>query len=185
LSEARKDEFGALRSITREDQIKTVVVLGASPGEYSTDALLAGAVENRRKPSVFCISRSTSLATTGRNRSTHNDAVRWFPLSRSRERISATLQDTVKMILDEVQNHGIDFVAVNVSELREHAAPACALPCLRRAGVVILEHLDSSPAYKVFGELHADPSYVLTCYNPSAHGGYAVFKKAALRKEPS
>jgi hypothetical protein len=185
LSEARKDSFfGVLQSVTREDQINTVVVIGATPGKYSTEALLAGAVENRRKPRVFCISRSNSLPITGRNRSTHNDAVRWYPLSRTAGRTSATLEETVKMVLDQVQNDGIDIVAVNISELREHAAPACALPCLRRAGVIILEHLNSSPAYKAYGELRADPSYVLTCYNPSVHGGYAVFKKASPREEP-
>jgi hypothetical protein len=52
------DFFAALRFIARNAKIKTILEIGASSGEGSTEALAGGIVENREKPTLFTLEAS-------------------------------------------------------------------------------------------------------------------------------
>lgn len=54
--EIKNDEFyAAIEQIVREENIKTVLEIGSSSGEGSTEALVRGIRENPNKPKLFCM----------------------------------------------------------------------------------------------------------------------------------
>ena len=59
--EIKNDEFYvAIEKIAREEDIKTVLEIGSSSGEGSTEALVKGISANSNKPKLFCIEVSQS-----------------------------------------------------------------------------------------------------------------------------
>ncbi|MBH8556283.1 FkbM family methyltransferase [Nostocaceae cyanobacterium CENA357] len=54
--EIKNDEFyAAIQRIAREEDIKTVLEIGSSSGEGSTEAFVTGLRENPNKPTLFCM----------------------------------------------------------------------------------------------------------------------------------
>ena len=54
--EIKNDEFYvAIAKIAREGEIKTVLEIGSSSGEGSTEALVKGLLNNPNQPQLFCL----------------------------------------------------------------------------------------------------------------------------------
>ncbi|MGB3691781.1 MAG: hypothetical protein WA999_03565, partial [Spirulinaceae cyanobacterium] len=54
--EIKNDQFyGAIEKIAREADIKTVLEIGSSSGEGSTEAFVRGLKDNPNQPQLFCL----------------------------------------------------------------------------------------------------------------------------------
>jgi hypothetical protein len=185
-SDARTDEFfGALRTVAREEHIKTAMVIGAAPGKYSTEAFLAGAIENPCKPRIFCICCSSRRPLAGRPRSASDRGIEWYELPHRTEAASCGLDETVGIVLDESNTERFDLIMIDASEMRQHAGNTAALRRLRGASVVVLKDLSCTASYAVYSALCADSAYVLAHHSPSVHSGYAIFRKASPTEDHS
>ncbi|PMB30759.1 glycosyl transferase family 1, partial [Fischerella thermalis CCMEE 5208] len=80
--EIKNDEFYAiLQRITREENIKTVLEIGSSSGEGSTEAFVTGIRHNPHKPILFCMEVSKTRFTELKKRYENDDFVKVYNLS--------------------------------------------------------------------------------------------------------
>lgn len=80
--EIKNDEFYAtLQRITREENIKTVLEIGSSSGEGSTEAFVTGIRHNPHKPILFCMEVSKTRFTELQKRYENDDFVKVYNLS--------------------------------------------------------------------------------------------------------
>lgn len=80
--EIKNDEFYAtLQRITREEDIKTVLEIGSSSGEGSTEAFVTGIRHNPHKPILFCMEVSKTRFTELKKRYENDDFVKIYNLS--------------------------------------------------------------------------------------------------------
>jgi glycosyltransferase involved in cell wall biosynthesis/predicted O-methyltransferase YrrM len=67
-AEIKNDEFyAAIQKIAKEEDIKTVLEIGSSSGEGSTEAFVTGLRQNPNKPILFCIEVSKTRFTELKN----------------------------------------------------------------------------------------------------------------------
>jgi len=179
ISARRNDElFRAIQDLAREEDIKVVLIIGAALGEGSTEALLAGARENKSKPSVFCIS-TQQHRFLNRRRPPDVPVVKWY-------RLSAYCPETLPQELDRIVNKTMaenqisfpDFLLIDGSELIDQLAGTGSLSKeLHGARFVVLDDIDRRYNHENYNELLRDSNYVLVEHNPGLRNGYAIFEK--------
>jgi tetratricopeptide (TPR) repeat protein len=180
LSESKNDEFFcAIRDLTREEDIKAALIIGAALGDGSTEALLAGVLENKNKPSVFCINASRHRFINLRRTLSNFPTMKWYELSSSsRKNVNEELRNTVNQI--KAQNH-IDFfdvVLIDGSELRHQLHVAGVLDKeLFKANFIFLDDINGVHNQKNYERLLRKSNYVLVDQNPGLRNGYAIFEK--------
>ncbi len=80
--EIKNDEFYAIiQRIAREEDIKTVLEIGSSSGEGSTEAFVTGMRQNPNKPILFCMEVSKTRFTELKKRYENDDFVKVYNLS--------------------------------------------------------------------------------------------------------
>lgn len=80
--EIKNDEFyQAIQRIAREENIKTVLEIGSSSGEGSTEAFVTGMRHNPHKPILFCMEVSKARFDELKKRYKHDDFVKVYNLS--------------------------------------------------------------------------------------------------------
>ncbi|MBD2360726.1 FkbM family methyltransferase [Anabaena minutissima FACHB-250] len=80
--EIKNDEFyAAIQSIAREEDIKTVLEIGSSSGEGSTEAFVTGMRHNPNKPILFCMEVSKTRFTELNKKYENEDFVRVYNIS--------------------------------------------------------------------------------------------------------
>ncbi|MFB2771714.1 glycosyltransferase family 4 protein [Pelatocladus sp. BLCC-F211] len=80
--EIKNDEFYAtIQRIAREENIKTVLEIGSSSGEGSTEAFVTGMRQNPHKPILFCMEVSKTRFTELKKRYENDDFVKVYNLS--------------------------------------------------------------------------------------------------------
>jgi hypothetical protein len=185
LSESKNDEFFKLiRDLTREEDIKTAVLIGAVTGEGSTEAFVAGALENRNMPSVFCISGSRRGLING-GRVANSSRLKWYdiPLGHYPHDLSEHLEKTIKQIKHDHHINCFDVVLIDSSTLSRQGPAKCELYSeLQGSKLIILNNINSSDSYHIHSQFLAEPTYVLIACNPGLRDGYAVFSK--IGREP-
>ncbi|MBD2344442.1 class I SAM-dependent methyltransferase [Anabaena subtropica] len=80
--EIKNDEFyAAIQRIAREEDIKTVLEIGSSSGEGSTEAFVTGLKDNPNKPILFCMEVSKVRFTELKNNYKNQDFVKVYNVS--------------------------------------------------------------------------------------------------------
>uniref|UniRef100_UPI001F0140D4 FkbM family methyltransferase n=1 Tax=Nostoc sp. CMAA1605 TaxID=2055159 RepID=UPI001F0140D4 len=80
--EIKNDEFYAvIQSIARNENIKTVLEIGSSSGEGSTEAFVTGMRQNPNKPILFCMEVSKPRFQELENRYKNDDFVKVYNIS--------------------------------------------------------------------------------------------------------
>jgi hypothetical protein len=173
LSERKNDEFfHTIRTLAREEDIKTVLIIGAARQEGSTEALLAGAAENKNKPFVFCIG-------TSKRSQWSSPSIKSYGLSSTTsDGLLEELQRTVEIIMKENEISCFDLLLIDRSELSNQLLDRNILSRqLCEAKFVLLEDINSSGAWKSYDQLRQDATFVLVDENPDLRGGYAIFER--------
>jgi hypothetical protein len=180
LSASKNDEFfQAIRDLTRDKDIKTVLVIGAALGECGTEALLAGVVENGNKPSVFCISGSRHRLISLRRTLPSYSAVKWYGLSSSSpQTLREELGRTVKKIKDENDINFFDVLLIDGSKSNHQlVANGAVKKELCKAGFVMLHDINNIYNHENYDRLLKSRDYLLVDENPGLRNGYAIFEK--------
>jgi hypothetical protein len=179
LSQMKNDEFfEAIARITREADIKTAVVIGAAIGEGSTEAFLAGILENEKKPSVFCINGSTRRFAKLEKRFMNHAGIKFYGISCScAEQFEEKLAKTLKRIKEENERKSFDAVLIDGSELNNHWTINSEVSVeLRGVGFIFLDDINTFCNYKNHNRLLKDPNYALVAQNVELRNGYAIFE---------
>ena len=176
ISESRNDEFyKSMRELMRDEEIKTALAIGAVIGESSTEAFLAGAQENERKPSVYCISNSKRRYV---KRKITKPIAKWYKLSFSRsEELTEDLEKTIENIKKDNQIKSFDAVLIDGSELKNQFTSDALEKELHSTQFVLLDDINSRFNHQELKGFLRDSSFSLVTYNPDLRNGYAIFKK--------
>ena len=188
LSGSRNDEFfHTIQDVTQEEDIKTALVIGAALREGSTEALLAGALENQNKPSVFCIGASRRRFIGGGRISPKPAVVKWYELSSSPTAPhDKELERTIIKIKKENQITCFDVLLIDGSELGDRVAGGCTVANeLYGARFVFLDDINSSDNRDNYDRLLKSPMHFVLDQNPGLRNGYAIFEKDAPTKGES
>ncbi|MEH2312106.1 MAG: class I SAM-dependent methyltransferase [Nostoc sp.] len=80
--EIKNDDFyAAIQKIAKEEDIKTVLEIGSSSGEGSTEAFVTGLRENPNKPTLFCMEISKKRFTKLKENYKSEDFVKCYNIS--------------------------------------------------------------------------------------------------------
>ncbi|MEH1848380.1 MAG: class I SAM-dependent methyltransferase [Nostoc sp.] len=80
--EIKNDEFYlAIQKIAREEDIQTVLEIGSSSGEGSTEAFVTGLQENPNKPTLFCMEVSKTRFTELKKKYENDSFVKCYNIS--------------------------------------------------------------------------------------------------------
>ena len=181
LSQDKNDEFfHAVQVRMQEDEIRTVLVLGAAPAERCTQAVLAGIAQNNCNPRVFCIGVPSTTTAKAERESRHASAVTWFRMTCSpATEFREELQTLVENIKAEHQIASFDAIVIDSSELERRGDSADIVEReMYKAKFVFLEDINGVFAHGNYDRLLMHPSYSLLDRNSELRNGYAIFEKS-------
>ena len=184
VSAMRNDEFyQTIHSLTREEEFRTALLVGALAGKGSTEAFLTGALANPNKPSVFCVKGSKTHWFGFKSRHPSNTAIKWYDLAASSKQISGQLKQIVERIKCDNHIESFDVVLIDSSTFRD---PLVICGELERevsaANFVLLEDINHLGSQETYFQLLREPQYTLVAENPGLRDGYGVFKRTDSRK---
>ena len=186
LSEMRNDEFlKSSRTLAAKAEINTALLLGAAHGEGTTEAFLAGIMENPRKPSVFCINGSSTRRFLKLQKAFAGSTCAKFHgiSASSQEEFSSEIQRVFKTCNQGSQKIHFDAVLIDGSEF-DYELPACGeLIELQSAKIVLLDDINTLNNFDNYNALLSNPTYCLSAHNPGLRNGYAIFEKVLQPKE--
>jgi hypothetical protein len=183
LSEMKRDEFfGEVRQLVRDEEIRRAAVIGAARGEGTTEAFLAGILENQNRPRVLCVNGEGRPLRQLEEAFARSGRVSCAPLAPSPSGDLAPAISRALRTLDADGRSRIDVVVVDGSALSPATAAAGGLDReLHRARFVVLDDINEAYNREHHAGLLRDPDYVLVAQNPGLRNGYAIFKRAAPR----
>jgi tetratricopeptide (TPR) repeat protein len=183
LSAARNDDlFQIIEELSREEDITTVLIVGARPGVGSTEALMAGLRQNANKPSAYCLTDSSRTAT------------RWFPrlpissIGCMWYTIASVLSGTaLKLTIDSIKLennlNSFDLVLVDGSELGFDVNVSRELRSeFLSARFVVLDDINLLPNGESHNTLLRDPRFVPVDQNPHLRDGFSIFKQMSAER---
>jgi hypothetical protein len=180
LSKMRNDEFFTLlENVSREEEIKTVLVIGAAKGEGTTEALLTGIQANRTKAVAFCLN-GLGPRLAGREKTGRNDRVgKWYRASASSpEGGVEELAKSIRSIKELNRIDSFDAVLIDGSEVQDQKSMDPTLvEELDRARFVLLDDINKWYNYQIHERLLQDANFELVACNPGWRNGYAFFKR--------
>ena len=180
---ARNDEFvHAIHELALNEEFKAVLIIGATRRSDSTVALLAGALENRTKPHVFCISYSCERFSSLGRTVLKQGAVKWYrpSASTSRRDPSAELEKLIQKIKKDNQLDYFDAVLIDGSELEDQVTiTGLVRNELHAARFVLLDDINKAGNYQNHDGLLRDSTFLLVDHNPGLREGYSIFKKGS------
>jgi hypothetical protein len=180
FSEMKNDEFfAAIQKLTRAENFRNALVIGAAVGGGSTEAFLAGVQENENMPHVFCIGRSTRRFVNLKKSLANSPVVRWYRFqSCSSENRSKRPENTVKDIKENNQIIFFDALLINGSRVMHKNTLSDDIKNeIHQAKLVFLENINSQYNYLNTDEMLRDPNFILVSHNPELRKGYAIFKR--------
>jgi len=180
LSNRKSDHlFSAVQGLAQDEDVKTALIVGAASQEGVTEAVLAGALENRNKPSVFCISGPRPQSVGSDAILPNRSGVKSYRLADSSpETFSAQLEETVRKIKEENQINCFDVLLIDGSELGRQSEGNGALDKdLADARFVVLNDISGVYNHRNYSGLLNNSQYVLVDHNPALRDGYAIFEK--------
>jgi hypothetical protein len=184
FSEMKNDDyFVAIQRLARDENIRNALVVGAYVGGGSTEAFLAGAQENEKMASVFCLSGSRRRFVRLKKSFANFPFVKWYRLqSFFSENPPEEPEKTVKNIKEENQITYFDAVLIDGSRVIDQNSLSEEIEKeIHEAKVVILEDINAQYNYLNNDEMLKDPNYILVDHDPELRNGYAIFKKINLQ----
>ncbi len=177
VSERRKGEFCyAVESLMRVEDIRTALVIGADVTEGGTEALLAGALENKNEPCVFCITEKRRVSGLPRALADY-PAAKWRGVSSSAPEGLGNLETVIKDIKSANQIDVFDVILIDGSELKHKGGSNDVLSKeLASARLVLLDDINGAYNYQHYDRLLRNPDYVVIDQNPSLQEGFAIFR---------
>jgi hypothetical protein len=179
----KKDEFFcAIQKLTREEDIKTALVIGASAGKGSTQAFLSGIRENPNKPTVFCVNTSTPQFIKLQKRYASDSFIRCYDVSSvSLEHIpSEKTENGIKKIKQEHEINFFDVLLIDGSEFSDFAES----DELYKSRFILLDDINTFHNYKNYQKLLTEPNYKMVIQNICLRKGYAIFQRVSNNKLP-
>jgi|HubBroStandDraft_6_1064221.scaffolds.fasta_scaffold37012_3 hypothetical protein len=179
--------FQAIQDLVRGDNVRSVLIIGASADRTCTKAVIDGVLNNPHQTLVYCI-RCTGQPLAAAFPASKGASVQWQSLSdHSSELCSEALEQTIAKIKREAQIDAFDIVVVDGSQITHALAVSKQMNDeLRSAGCVVLEDVHTVENHLAYAGLLDDPEFRLTRYNCDLPTGYAVFEKeqiAGLRED--
>jgi hypothetical protein len=153
------------------------LIVGAVNEDGSTQAFLAGASENEKKPVVFCVGHP-GRQNPDQNQDQGNDRyVIWYGVTlKDVDRAHEDIIDTIALIRER---HGVTrFDAVLIPKLSQDGGtiPASTVSgVVQDARVIMLDAINIPSNYATFQSLLNNRNYCLSAYNIELRDGYAIF----------
>src|SRR5262249_55452614 len=160
----KSDEFFKIvHGLARDEQIRTALVLGAAVGDGSTEAFLTGALQNRNKPRVFCMSISNRRWLKLRMSSAAKPSIDWRQIHADcREVFTAELERQIEEIKKSNQIDRFDAVLINSSGFKEQSLARNDLyKHSRQTALVIMDNTSDLDSFHNRQALLDDDNYVL------------------------
>lgn len=178
LSEMRNDEFfHAIQKLAEEEDIEKVLIIGASAGRGSTEALITG-IRGKQNIDIFCVNTINPRFTKLNKLYTKSPCIKFFTFPSSSSTIfSDALENIIKIIKQESQINAFDAVLIDGSEFNFSFN---STEYIAGAQYILLNNISTPQHGKNHFDLLFDPSYVLVCQNPCLRGGYSIFQKVSL-----
>jgi hypothetical protein len=180
FSAIQSDEFlTRIRKLVREEDIKTAIGIGCVAGKGSTEAFLAGLLENELQPAIFC------LAAPGHG-APNQDTARAGPANVKWLRVDPAAAPTppeqlaaaVKRLRDECRLEAFDAVFVDGAAFAQASDSGGFLDeLLRRSRVVILDDTSVLVNFENRQRMLADADFLAVADDPGLRDGYAMFRK--------
>jgi hypothetical protein len=180
ISEMRHDElFKAVQNMTREEKLKTAIVIGGGIGKGSIEAFLAGAQENENMLSMFYISGSRRRFVKLKKSFANSTVGKWCRLNfYFLANLSEKPEKTVKNIKEQNQINYFDAVLVDGSRATYQNSLCDEIRKeIHEAKLVFLEDLNARCNYLNNNEMLRDPNYFLVAHDTELRNGYAIFKR--------
>ncbi|MCX7593410.1 MAG: glycosyltransferase [Fischerella sp.] len=175
FSEKRNDEFFyKVHKIAKQEDIKTVLLIGYNPRQASNEAFLNGLRSNPHKLNLSCIKtkKGSKLGLQNCNLHHGDTSVNFYDLSNaSQENFSENLQQLVLKIKQDQQIDFFDIIFIDGSELK------FSVELDEAAKLIILEDINNYNNYRNYQRLVANINYAILDENLSLRRGYAIFQK--------
>lgn len=185
LSGMRNDEFlRIILDLTNNEKIHTALVIGASCGEGTTEALLAGARRNQNNPHVFCIGGS-DRGFQRRKKNVSGVRVKWYSFSASfQEKIARELENKVGKIKEDNHIEQFNLVLIDGSVFTGQLVDDGVLMNeLRKAELIFIDDTNLPTSFNAKDALLRDSAYMLIADNPSWREGYSIFRRVFTYSE--
>ncbi len=169
----------SIRELMRQEQIRSILIVGGASKRASTEALVTSAFENGGQPSVFCIS-GPRRRFSGPHRTVEDHCTEWYRLSwSSQESVAAQVEAAIQQIKADHHIDMFDVLLIDGAELGSRLAAGSVLNQQLSAGhIVLLEDIDNAFNCDNYNRLINDQEYALVDYNASLRRSYAIFRKA-------
>jgi hypothetical protein len=180
VSIARGDEFfEAIEMLTGDDEVKSVMVLGAASGEGPTEAFVEGLSNKKDNSPAVCINRSTRRFRRLKTKMGGNSALSFHEISQSApQSVGTEVENIVKTFKEEHRLSSIDAVLIDPSSLEPEIGFSPNLKAeLRRAKYIVLDDINGSLNFQNYDDLLADSNYAVLACNPGLRNGYAIFSR--------
>ncbi len=176
LSEIRNDElFVAIKTLTEKEDIKTILLIGASLGKGMTDSVINTSREAIQNNTVFCVNRLTPQFTKLQRRYAKKSAVKFYQLPLNSTDITIDIETCLKKIKLENEIDCFDMVLIDISE--GVSDMELSNSNFYEPKFFILNNINILQGYREYQYLSSASIYVLESQNPCLRGGYAIFKR--------
>jgi Glycosyl transferases group 1 len=177
VSEIRNDEFfGAIKKLVEKEDVKTILLIGASLGEGMTASVLDASQEVAQDMVIFCVNGLTPQFTKLQKRYANNSTVKCYQLPLdSIESCTIDIENCIEKIKLENEIDCFDVVLIDISEIVSDIELSNRNFC--ESGFFILEDINTLRGYREYQYLSSASNYILESQNPCLRGGQAIFKK--------
>ena len=176
----KNDEFlGEVRKLAREETLQTALLIGAAKGEGTTEAFLAGIMENENRPAAFCVNSLTNQFICLEKALPRNGFISCYgvPICSADQSVRELEMAVAKIKRDHSLN-GFDMMLIDGSKLGQLTLGAALKKELRTATHVVLDDINGPDNRANYDQLVRDPAFVMVDCDPGFRDGYAMFKKS-------
>ncbi len=178
ISEIRNDEFfSTIKELTGKEDVKTILLIGASLGEGMTDSVLNIAQKSIQDVTVFCLNGLTPQFTKLQKRYAANSStVKFYQLPlNSTDSFTIDIEDCIKKIKVENEIDCFDMVLIDLSEVASDIELSNSN--FYEPKFFILEDINTLQGCREYHYLSSAHTYILESQNPCLRGGHAIFKR--------
>jgi hypothetical protein len=182
-SEAKNDEFfRRVEAVTRDNEVKSVLVVGVASRSGTSSAVLAGARANTTKTSVFCVELLGRRVIPRRTTVSTAAVIKRYRLASGPPQDSTKrLEATIKAIQEDNHINCFDVVVIDASEVKHQVASAVR-KYLLEARFVVLDDINNPYNQETYHLLLRNPNYGVVDHDPGLRNGYAIFERLSEKR---